>query len=88
MRYGGLPQGLANVLPALLGQTAVLMKDSSLVSFVGVFELVGAGVTVLSERLMPNEAFLTVAVCYLAIYGVMLFFSNFAQRRLRSCRVL
>ena len=74
------------VLPPLLGQTSVLIKDSSLVSFIGVFELFGAGLTVLSERLMPNEAFLTVAVCYLAIYGVMLFFSDFAQRRLGGVR--
>jgi len=86
MRYVVLPQAFANVLPPLLGQTAVLIKDSSLVSFIGVFELFGAGLTVLSERLMPNEAFLTVAVCYLAIYGVMLFFSNFAQRRLSGAR--
>ncbi len=74
------------MMPPLLGQTSVLIKDSSLVSFIGVFELFGAGLTVLSERLMPNEAFLTVAVCYLAIYGVMLFFSNVAQRRLGGVR--
>ena len=86
MRYVVLPQAFANVLPPLLGQTAVLIKDSSLVSFIGVFELFGAGLTVLSERLMPNEAFLTVAACYLAIYGVMVFFSNFAQRRLGGAR--
>jgi polar amino acid transport system permease protein len=86
MRYVVLPQAFANVLPPLLGQTAVLIKDSSLVSFIGVFELFGAGLTVLSERLMPNEAFLTVAACYLAIYAVMLFFSNSAQRRLGGVR--
>ncbi len=86
MRYVVLPQAFARVVPPLLGQTAVLIKDSSLVSFIGVFELLGAGLTVLSERLMPNEAFLTVAVCYLAIYGVMLFLSNFAQRRLGGVR--
>ena len=82
MRYVVLPQAFANVLPPLLGQTAVLIKDISLVSFIGVFELFGAGLTVLSERLMPNEAFLTVAACYLAIYYVMLLISNYAQRRL------
>ncbi len=86
MRYVVLPQAFARVVPPLLGQTAVLIKDSSLVSFIGVFELLGAGLTVLSERLMPNEAFLTVAVCYLAIYVVMLFLSNFAQRRLGGVR--
>jgi len=82
MRHVVLPQAFANVLPPLLGQTAVLIKDSSLVSFIGVFELFGAGLTVLSERLMPNEAFLTVAFLYLVIYGIMLFFSNYAQRKL------
>ncbi len=82
LRHVVLPQAIARVVPPLLGQTAVLIKDSSLVSFIGVFELFGAGLTVLSERLMPNEAFLTVAACYLAIYYVMLLISNYAQRRL------
>ena len=86
MRYVVLPQAFANVLPPLLGQTAVLIKDSSLVSFIGVFELFGAGLTVLSERLMPNEAFLTVAAGYMVIYGVMLYISNVAQRKLGGAR--
>ena len=86
MRYVVLPQAFANVVPPLLGQTAVLIKDSSLVSFIGVFELFGAGLTVLSERLMPNEAFMTVAAGYMVIYGVMLAVSNFAQRKLGGAR--
>ena len=86
MRHVVLPQAFANVLPPLLGQTAVLIKDSSLVSFIGVFELFGAGLTVLSERLMPNEAFLTVAFLYLVIYSIMLLFSNYAQRKLGGAR--
>lgn len=82
MRHIILPQAFARVLPPLLGQTAVLIKDSSLVSFIGVFELFGAGLTLLNERLMPNEAFLTVAACYLAIYYLMFRLSNHAQRKL------
>ncbi len=66
----------------MLGQTAVLIKDSSLVSFIGVFELFGAGLLVYNERLMPNEGYLTVAVCYLVIYAVMLSVTEYAQRRL------
>ena len=77
-----VPQAIARVLPPLLGQTAVLIKDSSLVSFIGVYELFGAGLTLLNERLMPNEAFLTVAVCYLLIYYAMYLLSTYAQRRL------
>ncbi len=82
MRYVVLPQAFARVAPPLLGQTAVLIKDSSLVSFIGVFELFGAGLVILNERLMPNEGFLTVAICYLAIYAVMLAVTNHVQRRL------
>lgn len=82
MRHIILPQAIARVVPPLLGQSAVLIKDSSLVSFIGVFELFGAGLTVLNERLMPNEAFLTVAAGYLAIYFLMSVFSSYAQRKL------
>ena len=82
MRYVVLPQAFARVAPPLLGQTAVLIKDSSLVSFIGVFELFGAGLVILNERLMPNEGFLTVAVCYFAIYTIMLSVTDYAQRRL------
>lgn len=86
MRHVVLPQAIANVLPPLLGQTAVLIKDSSLVSFIGVFELFGAGLTLLSDRLMPTEAFLTVAAGYLIIYSIMLQVSNYAQRKLGGTR--
>jgi len=86
MRYVVLPQAIANVVPPLLGQASVLIKDSSLVSFIGVFELFGAGLTVLSERLMPTEAFMTVAFGYLVIYAVMLQVSNYAQRKLGGSR--
>lgn len=82
MRYVVLPQAFARVVPPLLGQTAVLIKDSSLVSFIGVFELFGAGLTLLSERLMPNEAFITVAAGYLVIYYGMFILSIYAQRKL------
>ena len=82
MRYVVLPQAFARVIPPLLGQTAVLIKDSSLVSFIGVFELFGAGLFVYAERLKPNEGYLTVAACYLVIYFVMMHLANFAQRRL------
>lgn len=77
-----LPQAFANVVPTILGQTAVLVKDTSLLSIIAVFEVMSSGLELMSERVMPNEAFLTTAVCYLLIYAVMLVVSNFVQRRL------
>ena len=82
MGYVVLPQAFANVVPTLLGQTAVLIKDTSLLSIIAVFEVMSSGLQLMSERVMPNEAFLTTAVCYLLIYAVMLVMANVVQRRL------
>lgn len=82
MRYVILPQAIARVIPPLIGQTAIMIKDSSLVSFIGVTELTAAGLILMSERLLPNEGFLTSAALYLVIYVIMLHLSNYAQRRL------
>lgn len=76
------PQAFANIIPSLLGQTAVLIKDSSILSFIAVFELLSAGMMVLSDRVMPVEAFFTAAFGYLLIYLVMLQLSGLAQRKL------
>ncbi|OZI17974.1 amino acid ABC transporter permease [Bordetella genomosp. 7] len=72
LRYVVLPQAFANILPPILGQTAVLIKDTSLLSLIAVFELVAAGVLMNSERIVPNESFLTIAAGYLLIYACML----------------
>ena len=76
------PQAFANVIPPMLGQTAVLIKDSSILSFIAVFELMGAGLLILSERTMPVEAFITPGFGYLLIYLMMFFFSNWARKKL------
>ena len=80
LRYVVLPQAFANTLPPLLGQTAVLIKDTSLLSLITVFELVAAGVQMNSDRIVPNESFLTIAAGYLLIYCVMLLLSKAVSR--------
>lgn len=77
-----LPQAIANVVPPLLGQTAVLIKDTSLLSIIAVFELMGAGLRMFSETVIATESYVTTAVCYLAIYSMMLVISGLVQRKL------
>ena len=76
LRYIVLPQAFVNTLPPLIGQAAVLIKDTSLLSLIAVFELVAAGVLMNSERVVPSESFLTIAAGYLVIYAVMLMLSK------------
>ncbi|MGK0272022.1 MAG: polar amino acid transport system permease protein [Cocleimonas sp.] len=82
MFYIVLPQALANVIPPMLGQTAVLIKDTSLFSIIAVFELMGAGLRMYSETVIATESYVTTAVCYLMIYMMMLIFSNIIQKKL------
>jgi polar amino acid transport system permease protein len=77
-----LPQAVANVMPPLLGQTAILIKDTSLLSIIAVFELMGAGLLMFSETVIATEAYVTTAVCYLGIYFMMLVLSNAVQKKL------
>ncbi|MER9313791.1 amino acid ABC transporter permease [Mesorhizobium australicum] len=80
LRYIVLPQAFANTLPPLLGQTAVLIKDTSLLSIIAVFDFLSAGLLLNSERVRPNESFLTIAAGYLAIYAVMMALSWTVKR--------
>lgn len=76
MRYVVLPQAFATTLPPLIGQTAVLIKDTSLLSIITVFEFTSAGILLNSERVRPNESFLTIALGYLLIYLLILLLSR------------
>lgn len=68
MRLIILPQALRPMISPLIGQIIVLVKDSSLLSLISIFELTRAGQTLAIERFLPVEGLLTTAVFYLVIY--------------------
>ena len=64
-----LPQALRAVIPAIMGQFVSLLKDTSLVAFVGLFEITGAMRKVLSDTqtgytLFQREGYLYVGIVY------------------------
>ena len=82
LRYIVLPQALGATIPPLLGQSIVLVKDSSLLSLISIMELTRAGQILTSERFMPAEGFLTTAAFYLIIYYALKTLSAWSQKRL------
>ena len=62
-----LPQAVRLVLPPLTGLAVSLVKHSSIVSVIAVFELTTEGRNIISDTYMAFEIWLTVAVMYLAI---------------------
>jgi len=67
LRYVILPQALRLMVPAMMGQLTTIIKDTSLVSTIGVFELVRQGRTIYTQYFNPIEIFLIIAVIYFVI---------------------
>jgi len=77
-RHVILPQALRRVLPPLAGQGISLIKDSSLVSTIAIYDLTMQGQRIVAETFLAFEIWFTVA----AIYLVMTFGLSFAVRAL------
>ena len=83
MRHVILPQALRNMIPALLTQFIVLLKDTSLASIIGYVDLTKAAQIVNNREIRPFELYLFIAVIYwLCSYGMSL-----GARRLDASRI-
>jgi His/Glu/Gln/Arg/opine family amino acid ABC transporter permease subunit len=64
MRRVILPQALRNMIPALVTQFIVLLKDTSLASIIGYVDLTKAAQIVNNREIRPFELYLFIAVVY------------------------
>ena len=67
MRYIIVPQAFRIVIPPLINNIVALLKDSSLVSAIGLLDLTLAGNRISSETFLPVPVLTTVAFIYLAL---------------------
>ena len=71
MRLVILPQALRNMIPALVTQFIVLLKDTSLASIIGYVDLTKAAQIVNNREIRPFELYLFIAVVYwISSYGM------------------
>jgi His/Glu/Gln/Arg/opine family amino acid ABC transporter permease subunit len=78
MRSVILPQGLRLMVPAMMNQLTTVIKDTSLVGTIGVFELYRQAKTIYTQFFNPIEVLLIILV----IYFVICFALSQASRRL------
>ncbi|MGX7351888.1 hypothetical protein RU97_GL002610 [Enterococcus canis] len=64
MRYVILPQALRNILPALGNEFITVIKDSSLLSTIGIYELLNSAQIVVSSTFIPLEPLYVAAAIY------------------------
>lgn len=80
-RYVIFPQALRRVLPALAGQFVSLIKDSSLLSVIGVQEFAYQAKAYTSQTYGGLEAYVPLALGYLALTAPIAFLSYRLERR-------
>lgn len=71
MRYVILPQAIKNILPALGNEFITIIKDSSLLSAIGVMELWNGATTVATTTYLPLTPLLFAAFYYLVMTSVL-----------------
>lgn len=82
MRLVLLPQAFRVMLPAIISQLVVVLKDTSLVTFVANFdELLSQGESIQRNLDNPIQTFFVVAVIYVAINYTLGKLAEFVQRR-------
>ncbi|MCX2698185.1 amino acid ABC transporter permease [Ochrobactrum chromiisoli] len=64
LRYIIIPQGVRNTIAPIGNNMIVLLKDTSLVSIIGIAELVHSAQIAISETYSPFEFYLTAAALY------------------------
>ena len=81
-RHVVLPQAVRIMLPPLTGQTISLIKDSSIVSVIAVFDLTTEARNVIADTFLVFEIWFTVALLYLSLTVTLSFAVTVLERRL------
>lgn len=84
MRYVILPQAFRVVLPPLGNEFIALLKDSSLVSIIGIADLMRVGREISGRTLKPFETFTIVAFLYLTLTLPLTTVVRFSERRFKT----
>ncbi|MGP1387280.1 MAG: amino acid ABC transporter permease [Thainema sp.] len=76
-----LPQIYRPVLPALTNELITLVKGSSLLSAISVYELTQAGQAVISRHFVPFEIYALLALYYYVLISLLSWFSRWVERK-------
>ena len=81
MRKVILPQGIRIMVPSFINQFIITLKDTSILSIIGLLELTQTGKIIIARNLEGFKVWTIVAAIYLIIITVLTWLSNWVQRR-------
>ena len=84
LRFILLPQVIKISLPSMIGQIVLTIKDTSIVSLVGVVEIVRTSRQIMQITLDPFTAFGIVSIYFAIVCYPLIYFSQRLERRLQK----
>jgi glutamine transport system permease protein len=82
MRLVILPQAVRRMIPAFVNQAIVSLKDTSLLTVIGIRELTNSGEIIISANYRFFEIWTVVAVYYFIIIHALTLYSRYLERRM------
>lgn len=79
-----LPQALRNMLPALMNQFIITLKDTSILSAIGLSELTQSGKIIIARNFESFKTWTIVAIMYLIVITLLSKLSKYVEKRMRN----
>jgi glutamine transport system permease protein len=83
MRYVVLPQAFRRMLPTITNQSIISLKDTSLLSVIGIADLTQQGQIQASATFEAFKIWLAVGIIYFIIIYLLTLLANFVERRIQ-----
>lgn len=84
MRRVILPQGIRVMIPSFINQFIITLKDTSILSVIGLLELTQTGKIIIARNLEGFRVWAIVAVVYLLLITILTLISKWIERRINN----
>ena len=82
MRRVVLPQGIRIMVPSFINQFIITLKDTSILSIIGILELTQTGKIIIARNLEGFKIWAMIALIYLVVITLLTWLSKFVERRM------
>ena len=81
-----LPQAIKTMIPSIINQFIITLKDTSILSVIGFPELVNSAKNVVANTFMSFQTWLIVAIMYLIVITILSKLAKLIERRMNRGR--
>lgn len=78
------PQGFKLMIPSLVNQFIITLKDTSILSAIGVMELTETGTVIIARNMEGFKMWLIIGVMYIIIVTLLTWLSNYIQKKMSN----